>query len=363
MTYIRSAHLIKTLAGIALMMTCVTSTAQDMPPAAVEVAEAQIRDIAPTVWVPGTVISKQDSQIASEITGNLLWVAEVGDQVKAGAPLARINDRIWQLQQANDLANVASLTSNLDFLVRQVERSERLAKTNNASQSELERLTMEREMLRQQLRAAEVALERTRYDIERAVIKAPFDGIVVARYHQPGEHINQGEAAVRLTNVNQLEIKAQATLSSFRHVQAGSEVAIKTQAGTHVSHVRSLVPVGDERSRMLELRIAASAEHWLIGEAVKIELPNGESQSSLTVPRDALVLRETQVYVFKVGKDEKAERIEVRTGNGYGSRIAVTGALEAGDLVIVRGAERLREGQALNILKQHVAVEGLAAAS
>ena len=363
MTFRSNAKLTRALMVVSLMITTLISNADDMPPAAVEVAEAQIRDIAPTVWVPGTVISKQHSQIASEITGNLLWVAEVGDKVKAGDPLARINDRVWQLQQANDQANVASLTSNLEFLVRQVERSERLAKTNNASQSELERLTMEREMVRQQLRAAEVALERTRYDIERTVIKAPFDGIVVARYHQPGEHINQGESSVRLTNLDNLEIKAQATLNSFRHVKAGSEVAIKTQKGTQVSQVRSLVPVGDERSRMLELRIAASAEHWLIGEAVKIELPNGESQSSLTVPRDALVLRESEVYVFKVGKDEKAERVEVITGNGYGSRIAVTGALKAGDLVIVRGAERLREGQAVNILKQHVAVEGLAANS
>lgn len=355
----------KTLIALPALLAfalCLPAHAQDMPAAAVEVAEAQMREIAPTVWVPGSVISRQDSRIAAEITGTLLWVVEVGETVKQGAPLARINDRIWQLQQSNDKASIASLQSNVDFLVRQVERSQSLAQNNNSSKSELERLTMEREMVSQQLVAARVALERTQYDIERSVIRAPFDGIVVARYRQPAEHIDMGEAVVRLTNLDNLEITAQAPLSTFRHVTAGSEVAVKNQERTHVSSVRSLVPVGDERSRLLELRIVANPGAWLIGEAVRVELPNGESQASLTVPRDALVLREKDVYVFKVGADDKAQRINVVAGNGYGSRIAITGDLQPGDLVIVRGAERLQEGQALNILKQHAATEGLAAA-
>lgn len=335
---------------------------QQRPPAAVEVAEAQIRDIAPTVWVPGTVISRQDSNIAAEISGNLLWVAEVGDEVAKGEPLARLNDRIWQLQLQNDQANVASLQASLEFLERQVERNQRLAKANNTSKSETERLIMERDTTRQQLRAAEVALARTRYDLERTQVLAPFDGVVVARNHQPGEHISIGETLVRLTNTDNLEIRAQAPLSTLRFLTRGADVAIRNPHATQVSQVRSLVPVGDERSRMLELRIEAD-NSWVIGEAVQVELPNGQQQASLTVPRDALVLREREVYVFKVGADDKAERVVVRTGDGYGSRIAITGNIKEGDLVIVRGAERLQEGQTVNILKQHAATEGLASNS
>ncbi|MBB3169923.1 efflux RND transporter periplasmic adaptor subunit [Simiduia aestuariiviva] len=344
------------------LASALTFAQQQRPPAAVEVAEAQIRDIAPTVWVPGTVISRQDSNIAAEISGNLLWVAEVGDQVTQGQTLARLNDRVWQLQLENDQANVARLQVSLDFLERQVVRSERLAQTNSTSKSESERLTMERDTTRQQLQAAKVALARTQYDLERTHIKAPFDGILVARNHQPGEHIGVGETLVRLTNIENLEIRAQAPLGTLRYLSPGAEVAIKSQQATRTSQVRSLVPVGDERSRMLELRIAADA-NWIIGEAVRVELPNGERQASLTVPRDALVLREHQIYVFKVGTDDKAERIAVQTGDGYGSRIAITGNLSAGDLVIVRGAERLQEGQTVNIIKQHAATEGLASNS
>lgn len=330
------------------------------PPAAVEIAEAQTRNIAPTVWVPGTVISRQDSRLAAELAGNLLWVAEVGDRVQKGQPLARLNNRLWLLQEQDNLADLARLDSNLVFLDKQVERNETLAKTNNASRSELERLTMEREMTRQQRRAAEIALARSRYDLERTEILAPFDGVVVARFAQPAEHISAGQAVVRLTNTDNLEITAQAALTSARMLNAGAELAVQGGEQTRVGKLRSLVPVGDERSRLLELRIEADASHWLIGEPVRVELPAGPAHAALTVPRDALVLREKQVYVFKVGDDNKAVRVPVVTGDGYGSRISVTGELTEGDRVIVRGAERLQDGQLVNILRQHAATDGLA---
>lgn len=351
------------LLASALSSPLLWAQAPEMPPAAVEVAEAQSREIAPTIWVPGSVISRQDSRLSAELSGTLTWVAEVGDRVRQGQPIARLNDRIWALQVADDQADVARLQSNLTFLEKQVERNERLAQTNSASRSELERLTMEREMIRQQLKAAEIALERSQYDQSRAQLLAPFDGVVVERFTQPAEHISAGQAVLRLTNTQALEVSAQAPLDSARHLQPDTQVAISNQKQTQPAKVRSLVPVGDARSRMMELRITVDASHWLIGEAVRVELPNGLAESAMTVPRDALVLREHQVYVFKVGPDDKAVKVQVKTGHGYGNRISVEGDLTEGDRIVVRGAERLQEGQVVNILKQHAAYEGLASNS
>lgn len=330
------------------------------PAAAVEVAPVQLRDIAPTIWVPGSVISRQDSRLAAEVTGNLQSVAEVGDNIGKGQIIARVNDTLLQLQLRNDEAEIARLQSNLTYLQRQHQRSEQLAQTNNASRAELERLTMEAEMTKQQLTAAQVNRERTLYHLDKTKITAPFAGIVVERYRQPGEHLRQGDDVVRLTNTVNLEIKVQAPLSVSRYVSSANKVAIKGQTQTVVSQVRSLIPVGDERSRLLELRIEAQANQWLIGEAVKVELPNGVSQASLTVPRDALVLREREVFVFKIDADNKAQRIAVITGDGFGNLIAVSGNLQIDDQVIVRGAERLQTGQLVNVIKHHGESAGLA---
>jgi len=73
------------------------------------------------------------------------------------------------------------------------------------------------------------------------------------------------------------------------------------------------------------------------------------------VPRDALVLRDNEVFVYTVGEDDTARKVTVTTGAGRDSLIGVVGDLRAGDPVVVRGAERLREGQALKVVRHHIA--------
>ena len=65
----------------------------------------------------------------------------------------------------------------------------------------------------------------------------------------------------------------------------------------------------------------------------------------LAVPRDALVLREDNTYVFKVDKKNVATRVVVETGSEDGSMVEVKGPIAPGERVIIRGAERLEAGQ------------------
>ena len=81
-------------------LSCMTAMAQDemmaFPPAKVEVAVAELRNLAPQIEVSGSVISLNDSQIAAEVEGVISWLANVGDAVDAGAIIARIDPRLMQ---------------------------------------------------------------------------------------------------------------------------------------------------------------------------------------------------------------------------------------------------------------------------
>lgn len=323
------------------------------PPAPVEVKKVENKFLAPVVWVPGTVISRQDSKIAAEVTGVLTSVAEVGDKIKKGQSLAQINDRALLLELRNNKSEIIRLQAKLQFTNTQLERSERLAATSSTAQYRVDELAMERDMLKQEIEAAEVNRDKTLYDIERAKIEAPFDGIVVERRHQPGEHITAGEEVVRLVNLNAIEISAKAPITVNQFVQSNHRAEVKTENKNIISTVRTIIPVGDVQSRMLEVRLDISdRENWVVGEAVRVALTHGISAPSLAVPRDALVLRNNSVYVYRVNAENKAERVEVITGDGSGSDIAVTGLLNEGDLIVTRGAERLKEGREVNILKE-----------
>ena len=109
-----------------------------MPPARVEVATAELRDMAPSVDVSGTVVSLNDSRIASEVEGVLTWLADVGDDVDAGDVIASINPRFIRIEVTRAEANVARLQSDLDYRQRHLERTDELADKNSASRTLLD---------------------------------------------------------------------------------------------------------------------------------------------------------------------------------------------------------------------------------
>ncbi len=113
--------------------------------------------------------------------------------------------------------------------------------------------------------------------------------------------------------------------------------------------VSALVPVGDEASRQLELRIAIEGLDIPVGTAVDVGLPSAETRTVVAVPRDAVMLRREGDFVMRVDAAGKAERVPVKTGSEVDGLVEVDGAITAGDRLIVRGGERVEPGQALDI--------------
>lgn len=336
--------------ALILLGTAGRAQSQMMDGVVVEIATAQEEFLTPEQWVPGNVVSRLDSNIATEIGGTLLSVAEVGDRMRAGDPLGQIKDELWQIQLRNDESRIRRLEANITFLDRQLERFEELMANNSTAELEFDRVRMERQMAAQELVSAEAQRDQTLYQIERAQIVAPFDGVVAERLHEPGEFIGAGESLVRLVNDTQLEARVQAPINVLRFVRPQAEVAVQTDFQESLASVRAIVPVGDERSRMVELRVALADPGWVIGEAIRVSLPIAAPTHAVTVPRDALVLRDSQVYVFKIDESGAAERVSVVAGDGSADRIGVRGALQAGDRVVIRGAERLQPGQIVKVL-------------
>lgn len=345
------------LAGLLLLLATGggLASAQDNE-AVVELANVTRGSNSAVLRLPGTVISTRDALISSELTGRLTWVAEVGQQVPRGEPLAVIEDHLLQLQLRDDWAEIERTKADIEYNRRQIKRLEKLAKQNNTAKAELDEMKSRLEMLIQEQRIAEVNRERTLYDLERSRVRAPYDGVVVSREMSAGEYTEPGLALVRLVDTLTLEISVNAPLRVARYVQPGADVQVESNDIQLLAKVRGVVPVGDARSRMMELRLELEPGHWHIGEAVTVELPDGESQAALSVPRDALVLRNDEVYLFTVSPEKKAVKIPVTTGAGRGSRISILADLEVGDAVVVRGAERLQEGQRVKVTQHHLAV-------
>ncbi|MEM1081793.1 MAG: efflux RND transporter periplasmic adaptor subunit [Pseudomonadota bacterium] len=318
-------------------------------PSPVITDEARLAAIAPTIQVAGTVISRSDAVLSSEVEGRLMQVAEVGTRVEAGDVLAQIEDTVVRLRNDELEAEINRVEARLRFLEAELERYSRLAESNLAALTQIDQTRSERDIAASELEVATSRLAQVQAQLDRTRIRALFSGVVVERLMQAGERVSVGSDVLRLVDPDHLEVVARAPLSYYRYVRPGDELAIRIDEDLIIpAPLRTVVSIGNESNHVFELRLDVT-EPLPVGQTVRVTVPTANVREVLAVPRDALVLRGDGISLFIVDADNKARRISVVTGIGSDDLIEVIGPIQAGDQVVVRGNERLRPGQDVSV--------------
>ncbi|KFL37157.1 efflux RND transporter periplasmic adaptor subunit [Arenimonas donghaensis] len=324
--------------------------APEPPPAPVDVAAAVELAFAPLHWAPASVASREDARVAAEIGGRVVSVAEVGTRLRRGDALARMDAAALGLAERSAIAEHDRLRAQLDLARRQEQRYQALVAAAGISGAQLDQAVSERKMREQDLASARVVLEQARLALRQATVVAPFDGVVVERSVERGEFLLPGAPVARLVNTQALEVRARAPVTLAAQLREGVPVSLRHGGETRVMPLQTLVPVGDDASRQLELRVAPDqatldALGLVVGSAVELGVPSAEPRDVVAVPRDAVVMRAGGSHVVRVGDDQVAEHLPVELGATQDGLVEVQGAVRPGDSLVVRGAERLQPGQ------------------
>lgn len=322
---------------------------QGPPPAPVQVAEAVTAALAPLSEAPGSVVSLRDSLVAAQTAGKIEWVAEVGAEVEEGGVIARIDRADATFARGEAAADVRRLGARAGYLDRNLERFVSLGEESGESAATIDQMGADRDDSREALARARVALERAEINLQRTEVRAPFAGRIVSQEIQIGEFASPGAAIARLVDTHNVEVTAQAPAALLQSVKPGDEITVTDGVIRVTAPIRAVVPVGDEISRTLELRLALKEPRWHIGSAVRVALPTRAAAEVTAANRDALVLRADRVSVFVIGEDMKAKRVDVELGAADGELIEIIGDVKPGDRLVVRGGERLRDGQTVTI--------------
>jgi len=347
---------IKLVGVLFLILWHVSVMGQGFPAPSVNVVTAEIKKLSPVAWVSGTVVSRNNSKLAAEVSGRLISLAELGAEVKKGDVIARIDDRTLQIQLQEDQASVANAESRLEFLESEVNRKSTLAKRNLSAITDLDETRSQRDVAQGDLTAARARLAKTRQNLYFTELKAPFDGLVAERLSNQGEYVNNGTAIIRLVETANLEASVFAPLTAYRFLKQSTHLDVDSPLGKGKAMIKSLVPVASNRSHLMEVRLDMSSFDWPVGLNVRVAVANGESKEVLAVPRDALVLRREGTSIFRINSENSAEQISVHVGMAAGELVEVIGEINAGDKIVVRGAERLRPGQAVQIKSDNSAL-------
>jgi RND family efflux transporter MFP subunit len=315
----------------------------------VSVAVVKRMTMSPTFSAPGSVVSLNDAHIASEVEGKVTWVANVGDTVKAGDPVAIVSSDLLNDQYQSDAAAITRLRATVRYDEAQADRMVRLAKAQAIAASQRDEAVSTRDADQAQLKQAIADAAKSKYALDHGQIRAPFPGRVATRLINPGEYATAGKDIVRLVDIDHVEVSAPAPISAVRYLKPATRLTMEIEYKQVVGAIRATVPVGDVNSRTIEVRIPISASDGVVGDAARVLIPSAAPRQVLAVSRDALVLREDTTYVFRLVKDNTVARIPVETGTEDGSLAEIKGDIQAGDRVVTRGAERLEDGETVRV--------------
>jgi len=305
--------------------------------------------LAPTIDVPGTVVSRFDARLASELAAKLQWIADVGTVVKEGDTVARLEEITFRLLEMEAQSRVDREQARITFLISEKSRLERLAQDNLSAKSRLDQTASDLAVAESEKAIAEAQLGQAKVAMYVTQIRAPFDGIVTEKLRNIGERLNVADEVIRLVDPNSVEVVARAPLNTVNFIKNDDVLEIYNDYRSGEGSVRTTVPFGNPQSHMFEVRLNVDSDQWTVGESVRLSMPTAAAREVMAVPRDALVLRREGASVFRINNDMAAEQVSVITGLGAGSLIEVIGNVQQNDRIVIRGAERLSTGMPVMI--------------
>ena len=346
-----------------LMATVVTPTTAQEQPALVQVDAVRVEPLDQTRPVLGRIVTKRQGQVAARVGGLVARVEiDVGDRVVRGTVLVELDAE--PVQYDVDLANAEYLSAEADratakaeieLLENELVRINRLKQSAAFSKAQLEDKLRQITVAKSRLGAATARLgqyrakqQASRRNLEDMVIKAPYDGVVIRRLVSPGAYVRPGDPVAALIDDGALEIEADVPVEQLQGLMPGTEVGVTIAGKHHTATVRAVVPEENPLTRTRAVRLTpafeAEALTLAVAQSVTLDIPIGITRDVATVSKDGVIQRPNGAIVFLV-RDAAAAPQPVRLGAAVDGRFEVLDGLGEGDLVVVRGNERLRPGQ------------------
>ena len=306
----------------------------------VEVAKAARRSIAASYMGTAPLETRGEAQVVAKTSGIALAVlADVGQQVRAGQVLVRIDRDRATLQVAQSEAQVRKLEANY-------RRATQLAGQQMVSANDVDQL-------RYDLENARAAYRLARLELSYGAVTAPISGVVAARNIKPGNLVQINTPIFTIVDNSRLEATLNAPEREIEVLKAGQAVQLAVDAlpgKTFEGRIDRVSPVVDSGSGTFRVVCAFDGGGELQpGMFGRIRINYDQRADALAIPRIALLDDGNAPAVFTV-RAGKAVRTELKLGYIDGEWVEVRDGLREGDPVVVAGKAALREGSAVQVI-------------
>lgn len=334
----------------------------------VHVDKVRMEPLRQTMPVIGRIVAVRSGAVAARIDAPVEEIkVDVGATVKKGEILATlVSDKMkWDRdEKAAEVlaarAKIATAKARLALAQQELKRISDLSTSAAYSKArfedkkvEVRRLKAELSEAKAQLSRAQAALELAETELRYTRIRAPYDGAITQRHTEAGAFVKEGQAIFTMVSHRDLEIEADVPSRRVNGLSRGAKVTFELTRGKRIpAHVRAVVPEENLRTRTRLVRFKpefdSRPENIAANQSTTVYLPIGKGRTVLSVHKDALVSSRgvPTVYVVEEGR-ARARKISI--GEGVGGRFEVLSGLKEGDMVVIRGNERLKDGRRVRV--------------
>ncbi len=312
----------------------------------VEVAEVMETSFEHRIRVQGNVETDQDVLLTAEMGGLITSVkVKEGQKVSKGTVIATVDAAVLA-------SNMNELKTQLEYAEYMLEKQEELNKRGVGSEFDLKTAKNQVNALKSQM--ASLSTQQG-----KAIIRAPFSGVIDQVYATQGQMAGPSAPVVRLVNNKEIDIVSTISEKHFKNVQVGTEMTVTfpnysdTTIQLKIDNVGSYIEPTNRTFRVKST--IKDNDYFLPNMLAEISITDLKVDNGTVIPAQAILIDpQSNDYVYRLAKDEKgatiSEKVIIEVIERYeGSALIKDGDLTAGDEVVVKGARGISEGTKIQI--------------
>ena len=306
--------------------------------------------IAGQISATGTLAARREMPVGSVGEGGQVVEVRVepGQWVRQGQVLAVIDRSVQTQQEAGLAANVGVAQADARLAQANLDRALKLVDRGFISRADVDRLTATRDAANARVGVARASLAEMRARVRRLDIVAPADGLLLDRQVEPGQVVAGGNTPLfRIAKGGEMELLARLTEQDLAALSPGVAARVTPVGSTKAfsGQVWQVSPIIDPQTRQGTARIAlAYAPELRPGGFANAEIASGTVVAPM-LPESALLSDAKGSYVYIVGKDDKVERRDIKTGAITDRGIVVVKGLSGKERVVLRAGAFLSVGE------------------
>jgi len=304
----------------------------------------------------GNVAAWQEASIGAEISGLRLAevLVNVGDVVQRGQVLARFATEAVQSDVAQARAAVTEASANAQEASANADRVRTLQNTGVFSGQQINQYLTAEQTAKARVESVKAGLAAQLLRLQYAEVRAPDGGVISARLATVGAVVGAGTELFRLIRQGRLEWRAEVSSVELTRLRPGTTVTVLAASGSELKgRVRMVAPTVDPQTRSGLVYVdlpsqSGSAGSFKAGMFARGEFDLGNSPA-LTVPQQAVVVRDGFSYVFRLNADQRVSQLKVQTGRRIGERVELLDGVGAETLLVASGAGFLNDGDLVKV--------------